>query len=575
MSILQRPFSSSYRPLFSVIVAFLVCFCIASLAHAATTYYVAPTGNDANPCTLSSPCRTIAKGITKLTAGDTLYLRDGQYTDGQLSWANSPSGSANSRITVAAYPGETPIWMVPKGSVMALDIWNVGYITFRGITWDGTNGSNNLVSAGYTTTPVSALDRFIKLDCDVSPSTCAHHIRFEENEFRYTAYGVALGLDNANNNEFIKNYIHHIGKVSNNNVFYISGSNNVFDGNIFQDVSGPAIAFWNQSDGTANDNIARNNKIVRAGWFWSSDNGMGAFEDIVQNTPNVRSPGIFIAAGSRALVYNNIVVNSPGGIYAGYGATNCKIYNNTIYGNTAPQGRVGYDPSENAGISLSNSSGGARNCIVRNNIVANQGPVPTISNLGFGNTVSNNLCTASGTGCSIVNSNPQFVNAAANDFHLQSTSPVINAGITIPEVTVDFEGTPRPQGSAFDIGADESGGGESGTPAPTVSLTATPASVQSGSLITITWSVTAGQASDYDWIGLFKTGDVNTSFDPNRWIYTNGAPTGSTTFTAPPLPAPMKSAISSTAALLTWHAANQLRSLPPRPPSLSPQPLQR
>jgi hypothetical protein len=44
-------------------------------AATATTYYVATTGNDANPGTQAQPFRTILKGLTGLRAGDTLYIR--------------------------------------------------------------------------------------------------------------------------------------------------------------------------------------------------------------------------------------------------------------------------------------------------------------------------------------------------------------------------------------------------------------------------------------------------------------------------------------------------------------------
>jgi hypothetical protein len=53
-----------------------------------------------------------------------------------------------------------------------------------------------------------------------------------------------------------------------------------------------------------------------------------------------------------------------------------------------------------------------------------------------------------------VSTNPRLVNPPA-DFHLQSNSPAINAGQTLPSVTVDFEGTTRPQGLGYDIGAFE------------------------------------------------------------------------------------------------------------------------
>jgi hypothetical protein len=50
---------------------------------------------------------------------------------------------------------------------------------------------------------------------------------------------------------------------------------------------------------------------------------------------------------------------------------------------------------------------------------------------------------------------PKFVNPTAGNFHLQSNSPAINAGVTITNVTDDFDGISRPQGGAYDIGAYE------------------------------------------------------------------------------------------------------------------------
>ncbi|NIM96357.1 MAG: DUF1565 domain-containing protein [Anaerolineales bacterium] len=50
---------------------------------------------------------------------------------------------------------------------------------------------------------------------------------------------------------------------------------------------------------------------------------------------------------------------------------------------------------------------------------------------------------------------PQFVDSTSKDFHLQSTSPAIDHGITLSEVVVDLEGVPRPQGYGYDIGAYE------------------------------------------------------------------------------------------------------------------------
>jgi len=48
---------------------------------------------------------------------------------------------------------------------------------------------------------------------------------------------------------------------------------------------------------------------------------------------------------------------------------------------------------------------------------------------------------------------PKLINVSANDFHLQRGSPLINAGITLSEITDDFDGISRPPGSGNDIGA--------------------------------------------------------------------------------------------------------------------------
>jgi hypothetical protein len=48
-----------------------------------------------------------------------------------------------------------------------------------------------------------------------------------------------------------------------------------------------------------------------------------------------------------------------------------------------------------------------------------------------------------------------FVNPTGADYHLKPGSPAIDAGVLLNEVTQDLEGQPRPQGSAYDIGAYE------------------------------------------------------------------------------------------------------------------------
>jgi hypothetical protein len=81
---------------------------------AGPSWFIAPAGSDSTgDGTINKPWASIEKFIARPPApGDTLYCRGGTYTDagnrGQYIWGIS--GSLGSPITIAAYPGETPVF---------------------------------------------------------------------------------------------------------------------------------------------------------------------------------------------------------------------------------------------------------------------------------------------------------------------------------------------------------------------------------------------------------------------------------------------------------------------------------
>jgi hypothetical protein len=104
-------------------------------AHAATVWYVSPSGSDANPGTVAAPLRTIKKAVTVLHGGDVLYVRGGTYVENATGMSIA-AGTAGAPITVAAYPGERPVvqgllWLT-NPSYWILDGLNV--------TWNPANG---------------------------------------------------------------------------------------------------------------------------------------------------------------------------------------------------------------------------------------------------------------------------------------------------------------------------------------------------------------------------------------------------------------------------------------------------
>jgi hypothetical protein len=67
---------------------------------------------------------------------------------------------------------------------------------------------------------------------------------------------------------------------------------------------------------------------------------------------------------------------------------------------------------------------------------------------------------------------------------------------------------------------------------PAYTLTASTDTVVAGGQLSVTWS--ANPAGAWDWIGIFKIGDPNTSFD-YWWNYTTG-PSGTFSLMAPSVP---------------------------------------
>jgi parallel beta-helix repeat protein len=215
----------------------------------------------------------------------------------------------------------------------------------------------------------------------------------------------------SDDNEFVELNVHHNGTNEYTHGLYITSSRNLVENSTVQENAGAGVHLFSSNTLTVNDNVVRGNWIVsnaRAG-SWGQ--------------------GIVVSRGARNRAYNNVVVGNVLGIHVDYSAADTDVYNNTVYANARE------------GLLIGTGSTGAD---VRNNIVyANTGG--NYYNRGAGTTQSHNL---SGV-------DPRFANPAAGDYRLRADSPAVDAGMILTVVSDDFDGTPRPQHGAFDIGAFE------------------------------------------------------------------------------------------------------------------------
>jgi hypothetical protein len=228
---------------------------------------------------------------------------------------------------------------------------------------------------------------------------------------------------------------------------------------------------WNEIRNIANRNVT--DQIGRDGIYLNSTEynftfDGNIFHDIGRTSGQTQlhfDHGIYSHADNMTII-NNIFYNVNRGwsIQLADGASNWLVANNTFANGNAngESGQIMFWGS-NTGINIRN------NIFYRPNGYAMTRYAATISctfdhNLIYGVTGVMSDPTGCSVGTNQTGVDPKFVNAGANDFHLQSGSPAVDSGMTLAAVTTDIDGNARPQGSAFDLGAREYASGGNNPP---------------------------------------------------------------------------------------------------------------
>jgi hypothetical protein len=128
-------------------ISILICFIVK--ASMAVNYYVSTSGSDSNTGTTpGAPLLTLDKALTKVAAGDTIWMREGTYFH-SVTITISKSGTASNKYYLKAMPGEKPVLDFSgtasgkRGISLTGSYWVIKGITF---TLAGDNGM--IISGG-------------------------------------------------------------------------------------------------------------------------------------------------------------------------------------------------------------------------------------------------------------------------------------------------------------------------------------------------------------------------------------------------------------------------------------------
>jgi hypothetical protein len=420
-------------------------------------FYVSPSGNDNNPGSDSLPWKTIQKAANTMNAGQIAVIKKGNYDEFVSIDKNGTSENRSIILFSEVLHGAKCKGFIIKGNFVTIDGFDVeadGVKNWFGI--DVLGNSNVTVQYCYVhECPLGG----------ISYSKNAANARIIDNILEHNGqWGISIYGTNGliQGNEITKTVQYHpkgqpkwfagndadgmriFGDqniIRSNKVINIGDPND--DANI--DPHSDCIQSWDS--GTADDAIMTNTIIEGNFFSCYNDAGKGVMASAVNGSPC-----------HHIIIRNNIIEFRSSGVTFSYGEFHdIFIYNNVF--KSLPQ-EVPWGVS----VAINNVT----NYVVMNNITVDchsehrkiVGGTGTVDyNLAWNSDGSDISMTPPLQAHEYKGVNPKFANYSlsfgVNDYHILAGSPAIDKGITLSDVPCDFEGTIRPQGVGFDIGAFE------------------------------------------------------------------------------------------------------------------------
>ena len=394
----------------------------------AATYYVAPppTGNDANSGSIESPWATLQHAADVLQPGDTVLLREGSFAGAHFT----TSGTAALPIAVRAFHGEK------------VEIDGDNPTTPDGINLEGASHFvvEGLHVRGRTRAGIRAV-------------LCENVILRGNHLDGNARWGIFTGFCD---DLLIEG--NHTSNSAEEHGIYVSNSGDrpTIRGNQIWDNQANGIHMNGDAsaggDGIISEAVVENNIIFGNGTGGGSGINMDGVQDsIVRNNLlfDNHASGISLyridggAPSTGNLVYNNTVIVADDGRWAlniKNGSTGNRVRNNIFYNYHSFRGSISVNADSLTGFS------------------SDKNALMSRFTLDDGNTVLSlaewRAQTSQDQGSLLSTPAALFIEPTS-DFHLLEGSPALDNGETLTEVLTDLEGTPRPLGPAFDIGAYE------------------------------------------------------------------------------------------------------------------------
>lgn len=483
---------------------------------AAGAFYVAPSGNDANPGTMQKPFRTVQQAAAEAKPGDTVNIKGGVYCQ-QLTITASGNASEG-YITFRSQPGEIAIL---DGNCLTPIIGNSAIITIHDASYVKVEG---LEVRNYKTADRSRTPFGIHIYGHGSHIELLHN-NVHNIEQTYpgrngpgsgaNGFGIAVyGTDTSPITDLViaGNEVHHLqtgsseSLVLNGNVthFRVTGNRVHNNNNIGIDIIGFEHTAPNPEIDRARDGVVTGNTV-----YDITSSGNPAYRQ------DVDSDGIYVDGGTQVLIEHNIVHDVDFGIetaseHYGHDSSHILVRNNLIYFcHTAGITIGGYglkrggttdvtivnntlyqDDAWHTGTGELQMQYHMRNNVFKSNIVyigkygraqrsmsGRMGPATSTVTLdhnlyyfpagptavkwsydGKDYSSFQAYVKATGQDKNSVFANPRFIDPAKHDFHLLENSPAIGKGANLgPSVvgTKDLDGDPRITGVKIDIGCFE------------------------------------------------------------------------------------------------------------------------